>query len=157
MHQRLIEDKKAKSKSFFLKHRLDYFDDSLLNFLRKYYKKFKTDIRICLHKNSYSIQHYIIILQQKKKKYQIHKHLKKGETYHIIYGAMMCFLFDRNGKIIKKCLIKKNNIFITPINVFHTMKPITEYVIYHESKPGPFLNKNDSIFPKWKNMTYKII
>ena len=69
----------------------------------------------------------------------------------------MCFLFNRNGKIIKKCLIKKNNIFITPINVFHTMKPITEYVIYHESKPGPFLNKNDSIFPKWKNKTYKII
>ena len=27
--------------------------------------------------------------------------------------------------------------------------PLSKYVIYHESKPGPFLKKNDSIFPKW--------
>ena len=29
------------------------------------------------------------------------------------------------------------------------MVPISKYVIYHESKIGPFLKKNDSIFPKW--------
>ena len=29
------------------------------------------------------------------------------------------------------------------------MLPITKYVIYHESKTGPFLKKNDSIYPKW--------
>ena len=28
------------------------------------------------------------------------------------------------------------------------MLPISNYVIYHEGKTGPFL-KNDSIFPKW--------
>ena len=26
-----------------------------------------------------------------------------------------------------------------------------KFVIYHESKIGPFLKKNDSIFPKWNN------
>jgi len=29
------------------------------------------------------------------------------------------------------------------------MFPLTQFVIYHESKIGPFLKKNDSIFPKW--------
>ena len=29
------------------------------------------------------------------------------------------------------------------------MLPLTTFVIYHESKTGPFLKKNDSIFSKW--------
>ena len=29
------------------------------------------------------------------------------------------------------------------------MVPLTKYVIYHESKIGPFLKKRDSIFPAW--------
>ena len=149
MRQRLIEDKKAKSKSFFLKKKLDYFDNNLLNFLKKYYKKYKQDVRICLHKNSSSIHHDMIILQKKNNFYKPHKHRKKGETYHIIVGSMICLLFNNKGKIIKKCLIKKGNIFRTPINTFHTMVPTSRYVIYHESKLGPFLKKRDSIFPKW--------
>ena len=31
------------------------------------------------------------------------------------------------------------------------MLPITKYVIYHESKTGPFLKKNDSVFDLWCN------
>ena len=91
----------------------------------------------------------MIILQQKKKFYTPHKHLKKGETYHIIKGSMACVLLSDNGKITKVCKLKKNDIFRTPLNIFHTMLPISNYVIYHESKTGPFLKKNDSIFPKW--------
>jgi len=149
MHLRLVEDKRAKSKSFFLKRSSDYFDNNLLTFLKKYFKEHKQDVRICLHKNSSSIHHDMIILQKKKNFYKPHKHLKKGETYHIITGSMICLLFNNKGKIVKKCLIKKNNIFRTPINTFHTMIPTSNYVIYHESKLGPFLKKGDSIFPKW--------
>ena len=29
------------------------------------------------------------------------------------------------------------------------MLPISNYVIYHEGKTGPFIKKNDSIYPKW--------
>lgn len=145
----LVEDKRAKSKSFFLKKTVDYFDDNLLNFLKKYYKKYKQDVRICLHKNSSSIHHDMIILQKKNNFYRPHKHLKKGETYHIIFGSMICLLFNNKGKILKKCFLKKDNIFRTPVNTFHTMIPTSRYVIYHESKLGPFLKKRDSIFPKW--------
>ena len=45
----------------------------------------------------------------------------------------------------------KDDIFRTPLNTYHTMVPLTKFVIYHESKIGPFLKKNDSIFPKWNN------
>tara|TARA_B110000495_G_scaffold26986_1_gene19972 strand:+ start:210 stop:461 length:252 start_codon:yes stop_codon:yes gene_type:complete len=62
---------------------------------------------------------------------------------------MACVIFYDNGKIKSKDVISKNNIFRTPINVYHTMVPLTKYVIYHESKVGPFLKKNDSVFPSW--------
>ncbi len=145
----LKEDKKARSKSFFLNSDKEFFNQKHIDFLEKFFKKNKTDIRICLHKGRKDKHHDMIILQQKKNFYSPHKHLKKGETYHMIKGSMACVLFSDKGKIKKISKIKKNNIFRTPINVFHTMLPISKYVIYHESKSGPFLKKNDSIFSKW--------
>ena len=62
---------------------------------------------------------------------------------------MICILFNDFGKVIKVCKLKKNDIFRTPLNVYHTMSPISKYVIYHESKTGPFLKRRDSIFPLW--------
>ncbi len=147
--KKLIEDKKAKSKSFFLKNNFKLFDSKMIAFLEKNYFQSKKDVRICLHKDSADKHHDMVILQQKRNFYAPHKHLKKGETYHIIKGSMAIILFNNNGKIKKIFKLKKDNIFRTPINTFHTMVPLTRYVVYHESKTGPFLKKNDSIFPKW--------
>ena len=151
MKKYLIEDKRAKSKSFFLKKENTVFNSKFIDFLERNYLKHKKDIRICMHKKSLDKHHDMIILQQKKNFYLPHKHLRKGETYHIIKGRMVCVLFNNNGKVKSKCVLKKNDIFRTPINTFHTMSPITNYVIYHESKVGPFLKKNDSVFPSWIN------
>ncbi len=152
----LKEDKKAKSKSFFFTKESEVFNLKYVKFLEKYYYKEKKDVRICLHTSKKSKHHDMIILQQKRNFYLPHKHLKKGETYHIIKGSMACILFKNNGEIKKICKLKKNDIFRTPLNIFHTMTPVTKYVIYHESKTGPFLKKNDSIFPIWiKNLRNK--
>ena len=149
MKKFLVEDKNAKSKSFFLKKENIVFDKKFIRFLEINYLKYKQDIRICMHTKSSAKHHDMIILQQKKNFYFPHKHLKKGETYHIIKGKMTCVLFYNDGKVKKSCTISKNNIFRTPINVFHTMLSVTKYVIYHESKIGPFLKRRDSIFPSW--------
>ena len=151
MKNYLKEDKKAKSKYFFLKKQNTVFNSKFISFLERNYSKYKKDIRICLHKGASDKHHDMIILQQKKNFYLPHKHLRKGETYHIIKGKMLCVLFYSNGKIKSKCVIKKNDIYRTPLNTFHTMIPTTKYVIYHESKMGHFLKKNDSIFPSWIN------
>ena len=68
--------------------------------------KHKKDIRICMHKKSLDKHHDMIILQQKKNFYLPHKHLRKGETYHIIKGRMVCVLFNNNGKVKSKCVLK---------------------------------------------------
>ena len=145
----LKEDKKAKTKSFFLTKETKTFDKNYIKFLEQFFKKKRKDVRICLHISKKSKHHDMVILQQKKNFYLPHKHLHKGETYHIIKGSMICVLFNDNGTIKKVCKLKKNDIFRTPLNVYHTMSPITSYVIYHESKTGPFLKRRDSIFPIW--------
>lgn len=145
----LKEDKKAKSKSFFLTKESKTFDSDYIRFLENFFNKEKKDIRICLHPSKKSNHHDMVILQQKNNFYTPHKHLRKGETYHIIKGSMVCILFDEKGKIKNICRLKKNDIFRTPLNIYHTMSPISKYVIYHESKTGPFLKKGDSIFPSW--------
>lgn len=151
----LKEDKKAKSKSFFLDSNRTFFSRECLNFVENYYKKNKVDLRVCLHENSKSRHHDMIILQQKKNFYPPHKHLRKGETYHIIKGSMVCILFSNSGKILRTCKLKKDDIFRTPVNKFHTMFPLSKFVIYHESKTGPFLKKKDSIFSEWSKKLTK--
>ena len=149
MLKNLKQDKKAKTPSFFFKKESEKFDKKYTAFLENFYKKNKKDVRICLHSKKDSKHHDMVILQQRKNFYTPHKHFKKGETYHIIKGSMACVLFSEKGKIKKICHIKKNDIFRTPINIFHTMLPVTKFVIYHESKTGPFLKKNDSVFNSW--------
>ena len=144
----LKEDKKAKTKSFFLKEKENFFSEKYIKFIKNFYKKFKKDVRICLHKNNKSKHHDMIILQQQKNFYKPHKHKLKGETYHIISGSMICIIFKDSGEIQKSFILKKNNIFRTPINRYHTMIPLSKYVIFHESRTGPFL-KSDSNFPNW--------
>ena len=145
----LKEDKTAKSKSFFFTKESKIFDKNYIKFLITFFNKTKKDVRICLHTSKKSNHHDMIILQKKNNFYPPHKHLRKGETYHIIKGSMVCILFNDAGKIAKICKLKKNDIFRTPVNVYHTMSPISQYVVYHESKTGPFLKKGDSIFPIW--------
>ena len=61
----LKEDKKAKTKSFF-KEKENFFSEKYIKFIKNFYKKFKKDVRICLHKNNKSKHHDMIILQQQK-------------------------------------------------------------------------------------------
>ena len=77
-----------------------------------------------------------------------HKHLKKGETFHLIKGKMACVIFKNNGKVKFAFTLYPNDIFRTPINVYHTQIPLTDYVIYHESTLGPFKKNNSIDFSK---------
>lgn len=149
MKKYLVEDIKAKSQSFFLKKTFYAARNGFSKFLIAQSKKTKKDVRICMHSKKQDKHHDMIILLQKKNFYYPHKHLKKTETYHVIKGKMACILFKKNGTKDKVCLLKKNDVIRMPFNTFHATVPLSQKVIFHESKNGPFLKKNDSIFPKW--------
>lgn len=151
----LIEDKKAKSKTFFLKPKNNShkFKIEHIKFLKQYYLALKKDIRICLHKDINSIDQNMILLQSNKNYYPPHKHLYCGDTYHIIEGKLLVCFFSNDGKLIKKNIIKKNEIFKTPPKIYHSTKPMTKIVIFHESRAGKFIRSKSSIFPNWIPIT----
>ena len=145
----LKQDKKAKTRSFYLKNPYIKVGKNFINFLKNYSKKNNDcDVRICVHENPNSIHHDMLLYQKKGNFYAPHKHTHCGDTYHVIEGRLACFLFDNSGKILYSCIVKKNEIFKTPKKVYHVTSPITD-VIYHESKTGKFNPNTNSIFPRW--------
>jgi|TARA_B100000315_G_C14560267_1_gene580182 cupin fold WbuC family metalloprotein len=109
------------------------------------------NVRFCLHDGPAARFHTMINVERKMKFYRPHKHLKKGDCFHIIKGRLAVFAFDDGGEIIDSCVLEPDRTIIYRIeeNMYHTVYPITEIVIYHESKPGPFLGDADSIIPDW--------
>ena len=155
----LREDKKAKTKAYWFKKPGTVLNRKIIEFLENYYKKSKKDVRVCMHTDPSNKHHDMVLLKKKKDFFKPwlenkkmgtfpHKHLKKGETYHLIKGKMACVVFSNSGKIRYAHKIFPNDIFRTPINTYHTQIPLTDYVIYHEGALGPF-KKGNSVFPTW--------
>lgn len=109
------------------------------------------NIRLCLHENPDSAFHDMIILERKENYYRPHKHILKGESYHIIEGSQGVVVFDDSGLVIDSCKLEpgSNIIYRVGSDMYHTVIPLSDLVVYHESKPGPFLPSHDSVFPDW--------
>ena len=141
-------DKSGKSDAIFLRNKCSFIDINNLQHLIKYSRQNNyKDVRVCMHNNKKSIiQNMINLTFKSKKKINFHKHLKKDEAYHLIKGKMMIEYFCEK-KIKKVMLGKEKFLFRIGKNIYHRIKPLSNYIIYHEIRTGPFL-KNDSIFLK---------
>ena len=147
---RVWEDKTAKTISFFCRKLPVRVDSSLIGELKIIAQnQGKKNVRLCLHDSPNAVHHDIIILEHKGKYYRPHKHLKKGEAFHIIDGEMGIFVFNEDGIVMDFCCLKSGEIFRVGVGMYHMVMPLTEFVIYHENKPGPFLKDGDSIYPDW--------
>ena len=113
--------------------------------------KHKKDLRLCMHSDSSSTFHNMIIVQYSNNFHPPHKHPLKAECYHIIKGKLGAIHFNDNGVVTKTCELEPDGNFIYRIaaNEYHVVFPLSEVAIYHESKPGPFLRKEDFVEPSW--------
>ena len=109
------------------------------------------NLRVCLHKDPAAVSHEMLILERKGKYYRPHKHFNEGETFHIIEGRMGVFSFDEEGSVIDACILEPRGVLMykAGTNMYHAVMPLTEIVIYHESKPGPFVSSSDNTYPAW--------
>ena len=114
-------------------------------------KRGGVNVRLCLHNGPDADFHSMIILERKGGKYPPHKHLKKGESMHIIQGELAVFSFDEQGSLDDCCILQLDSVLIYRVRVaqFHSIMPLTDVVIYHESTIGPFLGEENSILPEW--------
>jgi cupin fold WbuC family metalloprotein len=146
----LWEDTGSKTIAFFCKRHPVCVDTALLEELKKISEaRGGKNVRLCLHDSPDADHHDMVILEHKGKYYRPHKHLEKGEAFHIMVGRMGVFTFDDAGNVTESRALGSGEILRVGINMYHAVMPLTDLVIYHENKPGPFLGDKDSIFPDW--------
>ena len=58
-------------------------------------------IRICSHSNTSDKIHEMIIYHPKGAYVPPHKHIGKGESFHLISGEIDCVIFNNQGNITK--------------------------------------------------------
>ncbi len=146
------EDRHAKSISFFCHRAPIRVDAALLDQLKDVARRAAPkNARICLHPGPDAAFHEMIIFERRGGYLRPHKHAAKGESYHVVEGAMGAFIFDHTGRVLDACQVGEGGAVAYRVgaDMFHAVMPLTEYVIYHEAKPGPFLGVNDSIYPEW--------
>lgn len=105
---------------------------------------------MCLHNDIRAHLHEMINIYPKDTYVRPHSHPFKSETKIIIEGKLLAVVFDDAGEIIDKFVMEKDGVFTFRMEkgVIHTNIPLTD-VVFHEIIEGPFVGKDDSIFPVW--------
>ena len=106
--------------------------------------------RICLHFNNTDTIQEMLIAFCKNSYIRPHRHIDKTESFHIIEGKGVVFFFDDDGNVIKYIYIDNSNTFIYKLSepLWHTVIPITEFLVIHEVTTGPFI-KDESTYAVW--------
>ncbi len=110
--------------------------------------------RICLHKNVEDRLHQMVIVHAKGAYIRPHKHPNKTESFHVIEGSFWVLIFNEEGNRIDKFKLSskdEGDDFLLRIdkNIWHTVVPITDLIVFHEITNGPFTGVDDSIFAEW--------
>ncbi len=105
---------------------------------------------MCLHDDIRSHTHEMVNVYPKGMYVCPHSHPFKSETKILIEGKMQVYIFDDDGTIIDKFVMDRDGIFTYRMDkgIIHTNIPLTD-VVFHEVTEGPFVGKDDSVFPKW--------
>ena len=145
-------EESARAKAYFSKQSFTRVSNKIISELKEISRNSGgKNVRLCLHERPQSTFHNMIILEHKGKYYRAHKHRTKHELFHIIEGSMAIFLFRENGSLADIVRLGRNADLVLRISkgTYHCIMPLSDMVIYHESNPGPYLAKDNSIFPAW--------
>lgn len=112
-------------------------------------------VRFNLHDDPADTLHEMIIIQRKDCDCRPHKHVNKDESYQIIEGTLEVRVYDDSGKItstVELSRSREDSVFMFRVkrDQWHCAMPKTDFVIFKESRPGPF-EGSDSIEPDWSN------
>lgn len=115
--------------------------------------------RINIHRRSDDLVQEMVIALTKNCIFQPHRHRNKSESFHIIEGEMFIMLFNNDGKLTdlillsalaqqaKNCDFKIGRYYRLDAPHWHSVLPITELVIFHETTTGPFIQGHHEFAP----------
>lgn len=148
--ERLWRDPKAKTLSFFCRRRPIRIDAAVIaELIQLGTVEGPRNVRVCLHEAPSSAHHDMIILEHRGRYYRPHRHTDKGECFHIMQGEMGVFAFADDGAVIDAVRLRAGDIYRVEAGMYHAVMPLSDMVVYHENKPGPFQGDGDSLYPVW--------
>ncbi len=149
---RVVQDDGPRSLAYFCQQEPIRVEASLIAHLKQVAAKpGAKNVRLCLHPGPDAAFHEMIIVEKRGKYYRPHKHLSKGESYHLIEGEMAAFVFEEDGTVKDACHLTPQGTMLYRVgaNMYHAILPLSDLIVYHESKPGPFMGATDSVYPTW--------
>lgn len=110
-------------------------------------------IRICAHRNMDDTIHEMLIVLTKGCYIRPHKHIGKGESFHIIEGALDVVEFDEEGNVTNVFSLGdyasgKNFYYRNVGSEYHTVVIRSKIVVFHETTQGPF-RPSDNVPAPW--------
>ena len=109
--------------------------------------------RLLMHLSHEDKVQEMLIAMQRECVVTPNRSVGKSESLQIIEGRLLLVIFDENGNIVKQeemAPFGSNSPTIYRLNSapWHTMIPITEMVVVHETLQGPFENSTEPL-PNW--------
>ena len=106
--------------------------------------------RYCLHRDTNDPVQEMIIAFCKDSYVPPHKHSGKSESFHIVEGELLVFFFDDHGEVTEKIEmgpIESGKTFVYRLNStsWHTVVPLSDYVVIHETTTGPFVKSSENL------------
>ena len=110
----------------------------------------KKRARIELHNNHGEVQEMVICLL-KDSYVRAHMHpIGKAESYHVIEGELDAWLYGAYGDV--KNIIRlgpQSPLYRLDGGIYHAPVCVSDYVIYHEVYPGPWVKDIDVQYAPW--------
>jgi len=146
-------DQSGISDAIFFRQKTNIFDKRIITHLKNHYKKNKTELRYCLHKDKSNNMQVMINLIIRKKKYQIHFHNYSDEYYFPIVGSLKILTFCKQGTFVSSNEIDKKNNFLGKVfkKQTHIAIPVKKFCIYLEFRSGNFTNHKNIFLKKFLN------
>lgn len=126
-------------------------DNNYISYLKSLAQKDKDrKCTMCLHNDTRNHVHEMINVYPKGMYVRPHNHPFKTETKIMIEGKLQVIIFEDTGDILDNFVMEKSGIFTFRLEkgIIHTNIPLTDCV-FHEVISGPFIGKEDSVFPEW--------
>ncbi|MBN2210043.1 MAG: WbuC family cupin fold metalloprotein [Sedimentisphaerales bacterium] len=106
--------------------------------------------RLCLHHGVDDAVHEMVIAFHKSSYIPPHRHFNKSESFHLIEGELLVVFFDDEGRETSRLRLaepENNSHFLYRLagSRWHTLIPMSDWVIIHETTPGPFRPEHTEI------------
>jgi cupin fold WbuC family metalloprotein len=109
--------------------------------------------RLCLHHSHQDAVQEMVIAFCRDTYNPPHRHFGKSESFHVIEGDVAVVFFDDSGNVMRRLELGAPGsgrpfLYRLSDSSWHTVVPLSEFVLLHETTTGPFA-KDGTEIAKW--------